>query len=201
MTTLSIIPVAAAAYIATNLDNFALLVSLLARYRTRAVVVALAYVSSMFVLLGMSFWIGTAGDSLPVLYLGFLGVIPLGIGLAGLWRLVRNRTAETSGAIAYADGVRTVFFASFLSQIGNGADTIITFSILFADSAPAADSIIVVTLMSVVALFLGIAIYGIRHPAVSDIVERYANRITPFLLIFVGIYVILNTSTDLMPDT
>ena len=200
MTTLTIIPVAAAAYIATNLDNFTLLVSLLVRYRTRAIVVSAGFVSSMILLLIAGFLIGTSGDRLPSQYLGLLGVIPLSIGFVGLWRLVRSRPAIKADAKSEKDSVKTVFITSFLSQIGNGADTVITFSILFADSTTAADSVIVATLLTIVGIFLSIAIYGIRHPAVSDMVDRYANKVTPFLLMFVGLYVILNTATDLMPD-
>ena len=197
---LTIIPVTAAAYLATNLDNFTLLVSLLARYRGRTVFVSLGYLSSMMVLGFVAFWIGEAADQAPVEYLGLLGLVPISVGIAGLVRLYRNETVDAGNTVKAVASGQAVFLATFFTQLGNGADTIVTFGVLFADSKAAADPLIISTMALMAASFVLAGVYGVRHRLVSDWVGRYAHRVTPFILIFVGAYVIVNTATDIMPD-
>ena len=98
------------------------------------------------------------------------------------------------------DRVQHSFATTLISQLGNGADTIVVFGVLFADSMPSADILIVLTLASMAIVFVLVGIYAVRHPMLSGWIERYAYRATPFVLIFVGIYILANTATDLMPD-
>jgi cadmium resistance protein CadD (predicted permease) len=100
---LQIIPIAAAAFIATNLDNFALLVTFLVRYRDRTLIVAGAYFTSIFLLGLVGYAIGSAAATAPVEYLGWLGLMPMAIGTAGVVRLVR--AIITFGAL-FADSNR-----------------------------------------------------------------------------------------------
>ena len=81
---LQIIPVAAGAFIATNLDNFALLVTFLVRYRHRPLNVASAYFVSISLLGLVGYGIAYAAAIAPAEYLGWLGVIPMAIGTAGV---------------------------------------------------------------------------------------------------------------------
>jgi len=158
---IAIIPIAAGAYVATNLDNFILLVSLLARYRDHTANVV-------------------AGYFVCVLILGF----------TGYW----------IGAAATSGGLQMVFMTALISQLGNGADTVVIFSILFTDSKPSADVLILLTLAAMAVIFVVVGIYAVRHPALSKWVDRYAQRAMPFVLIIVGVYVLANTASDLMPD-
>ena len=47
--------------------------------------------------------------------------------------------------------------------------------------------------------FAVMALYALRQPGIGRVVERYGDRVTPFILLLVGGYVLLNTGTDLMP--
>jgi cadmium resistance protein CadD (predicted permease) len=196
---IAIIPVAAVAYIATNLDNFVLLVALLARYRRQTISVIAGYLGCMGLLGLVGFMIGEAADAAPVEYLGLLGLIPISIGIVGIIRLVRGRSASSSGLPSSPRVGYSVFLAVLLTQLGNGADTVVTFGVLFADSVPAADRLIGMTLLVMAGLFVLVALHAVRHPRISNGIEQYADRVTPFILLFVGVYVLLNTSTDLMP--
>jgi cadmium resistance protein CadD (predicted permease) len=83
---------------------------------------------------------------------------------------------------------------------GNGADTILIFGILFADSTPAADALIMSTLAAMAIIFVLVAMYVVRHPTISSVISRYAHRVLPFVLIIVGAYVLANTMTDALPN-
>ena len=194
-----IVPVAAGAFIATNLDNFALLVTFLIRYRHRTSVVATAYFAGISLLGLAGYGIGRAAEIVPVEYLGLLGLVPIGLGTAGVIKLFGKKTSSGADRDTVAGGSRAAFFATLASQLGNGADTIVTFGALFADSNPASDMLIVATFAAMAIIFFVSAHYAIRHPAVESLIENHAQRIIPFILIIVGAYILTNTTTDLLP--
>ena len=97
------------------------------------------------------------------------------------------------------DGAQKVFMATLTSQLGNGADTIVIFGVLFTESTRSADTLIILTLAAMVTIFVLVGIYAVRHPALSEWIDRYAYRAMPFVLIIVGAYILANTATDLLP--
>jgi cadmium resistance protein CadD (predicted permease) len=197
---IAIIPIAAGAYVATNLDNFILLVSLLARYRNHTSNVVAGYFTCMLILGFVGLWIGKAANIAPVEYLGLLGFVPISIGVVELIQLRRGKAKVAVAKEKSADGVQKVFMTTLFSQLGNGADTIVVFGVLFIDSMPSADILTILTLAAMAVIFVFVGIYAVRHPAVCEWIDRYAYRVMPFVLIIVGVYILANTATDLLPD-
>ena len=196
---LAIVPVAAAAYFATNLDNFTVLVALLARYRRRYAEVILGYLACMFILVIIGWFIARAALLIPVHRIGLLGIVPLGMGIFGLAQLFMNSGGEGAASGKVETSSQAIFFVTLLTQLGNGTDTTITVAALFADSNPAADVLAVVTMGLMALAFVAAAIYAINHPALSQWVKRYAHKVTPVILIAIGIYILLNTTSDVVP--
>jgi len=197
---IAIIPIAAGAYVATNLDNFILLVSLLARYRNHTSLVVAGYFACMLILGLVGYSIGAAANIVPVEYLGLLGFVPISIGA---YELIQLRGGKATVALAEeksVDGVQKVFLAALISQLSNGADTVVVFGVLFTDSNAPADILIILTLVAMAVIFVLVGIYAVRHPALSKWIDRYAYRAMPFVLIIVGIYILANTVTDILPD-
>ena len=127
---ITIIPVAAGAYIATNLDNLMLLVALLARYRIHTSQVVAAYVACMLILGVVGFGIGMAANFAPVRYLGLLGIVPIFIGVFELVRLHRGNKKIAGATEESVGGAQKAFLTTLLSQLSNGADTVLIFGIL-----------------------------------------------------------------------
>lgn len=197
---IAIIPVAAGAYAATNLDNFILLVALLARYRKHTAVVVSGFLASTLVFALVGIWIGKAANFVPVAYLGLLGIVPISIGIIELIKLRRGNAQSTESEEEHDDGAKKVFTTTLSSQLGNGTDTVVVLGVLFMDSAPSADFLTIVTLAAMAFIFACIGIYAVRHPVLYEQIDRYAHRVMPFILIGVGIYVIANTATDVLPN-
>jgi len=197
---ISISPIAAGAFVATNLDNFILLVSLLARYQNHTSKVVAGYLVGMLILGVIGFSIGVAGDFLPVQYIGLLGFVPISIGTVELIRLRVGKPKETVAKKNSANGTQKVFVATLLSQLGNGADTIAILGVLFADSLPSADILVIFTLAAMAVIFVRIGIFAVRHPALSEQIDRYAHHAMPIVLIIIGLYILANTATDLLPE-
>ena len=197
---IAIIPIAAGAFVATNLDNFILLVSLLARYRNRTSIVVAGYFTCMLLLGFIGYWIGEFANIAPVEYVGLLGLVPIVIGVVEFGRLRRGAAKTSVAREISGDGVQKVFMATLASQFSNGADTIVVFGVLFADSMPSANILILLTIAAMAVIFVLVGIYAVRRPAISKWSDRYAHRVMPLVLIIVGVYILANTATDLLPD-
>jgi cadmium resistance protein CadD (predicted permease) len=126
--------------------------------------------------------------------------VPVSIGAIELVRLRWGKTDVPTGEMALVGGGRTVFMVTLISQIGNGADTLVTFGALFADSMPGGDVLIILTLAVMAVMFLFIALHGVRHPGLQHWINRHAQHLTPYILIAVGVYILANTATDLLPN-
>lgn len=194
---LTIAAVTAAAFVGTNLDNLILLIALYSRYLHQSKIVTAGYIAGMFVIGLIVFFVSEAGDFIPVAYLGSLGIIPVVIGLKGLFELYRKKqNATTSDSTISASG-KTVFLSVFMTQLSNSADTIITFTIFQFDSKDTMDYVISSTFLVMIFVFAGVAFYSLKHRNLRKFLDRFGHWITPFILIFVGLYIISDTATDL----
>jgi cadmium resistance protein CadD (predicted permease) len=197
---IGIVPVAVGAFFATNLDNFILLAALLARYRRHAISVVAGYLTCMLILGIAGLAVGEIENYVPIRYLGLLGIVPIFIGVVELVRIRRDKEAPAVATEASIDSSYRVFLTTLISQLGNGVDTILIFGVLFADSTPAADTLIICTIAAMAITFVLGAMYAVRHPTISSVISRYARRFLPFILIIVGVYVLANTATDALPS-
>jgi len=196
---LIIIGVTGVAYIGTNLDNLLLLVAMYSRYERHAGVVTAGYLAGMILIGIITLIIGEVGEFIPLAYLGLLGVIPVMMGLLALWKLYRNtQAAETNNIVNHSKPL-TVFFALISTQLSNSADSIITFSALYADSTDSSDYVIAPTFLAMAGIFSVLACYSVKHPKLGRLLSRYGQYVTPFILILVGLYILNDTATDLVP--
>jgi len=196
---LIIIGVTGVAYIGTNLDNLLLLVAMYSRYERHAGVVTAGYLAGMILIGIITLIIGEVGEFIPLAYLGLLGVIPVMMGLLALWKLYRNtQAAETNNIVSHSKPL-AVFLALISTQLSNSADSIITFSALYADSTDSSDYVIAPTFLAMAGIFSGVAYYSLKHPKLGRLLSRYGQYVTPFILILVGLYILNDTATDLVP--
>jgi len=196
---LVVIAVTAGAFIGTNLDNLLLLTAMYSRYEQHAGMVTAGYFAGMILIGVIALAIGEVGEFIPLAYLGMLGVIPMMMGVLALIKLFRKAEAGyTNGTVT--DGNRlAVFLALISTQLSNGADTIITFSALLADSNDAADYLVAPTFLAMIGVFNAVAWYALKHRGLSLVVGRYGQYVIPFILILVGYYILSNTASDLVP--
>lgn len=196
---LSIVAIAAGAFIGTNLDNLILLVALHRRYADHSRMVTAGYFTGMILIGVICLVIGEVGELIPVAYLGLLGMIPILIGVNALIQLLRNKQSGDTTSLTTANNRHAVFIAVLMTQLSNSADSIITFSVLLADSADLADYLIAPTFLAMSGVFAWVGLYALKHRGLSDFLERFGSYLTPFILILVGVYILSNTATDLLP--
>ena len=194
---LIIVAIAAGAFIGTNLDNLLLLVTFYSRYPDHTATVTGAYAAGMLLIGVLCVIIGEGGGLIPIDYLGLLGIVPISIGAIGLLQLFRKPKDNDVAQRVAGNQRKAVFLAVMLTQLSNGADTIITFSVFLADSTDRADYFIIPTFFVMVLLFSALARFALKHPRLKHFLDRFGRYITPLILVLVGWYILSDTASDL----
>jgi cadmium resistance protein CadD (predicted permease) len=177
-------------YAATNLDNLVLLVTIGSGARRRRAAIA-GFVLASAVVLGLSL----AGALLPNLLspkaLGYLGIVPILLGL-------RLMLAGPAAFERIAVDAAAMPVAALL--IGNSGDTIAAFAPLFAESARAMRFAVAAGFMLCATAWL-LLLAGVSHRAEaafrsSPTFRRDAHRISAATMIAVGAYILWDSGTD-----
>lgn len=182
------------AYLATNMDNFAILTTLFAKYRREASWVVAGHLLAVTLVVIAAGALGEAANTINVRYLGYLGVLPLAMGLFWTYRLLRPAAGDSLAPDRGRPGAALV--TTFVSLASNSTDTLLTQAIVFADTAARLDWLVAAAVLVAAIGLASLAAYSVRNPRVGPFVERYANRLAPVIMIGVGLYVLANTQTD-----
>lgn len=188
---LAVITLVFATYAATNIDNLLLLIGLVVSGVDRQKLL-LGFMGGMLLILLISAGIGLVSMVMPVQYIGFLGGIPLLVGLHMIYGLIRQQHSKESQLSSVSIG------SVITLQLSNGVDTILVFAPLFADSMAQVDySISIAFLMAAIIWFLIATTVG-QHARKIETLARYGAWLAPGVMIVLGLYILDNTVTDLV---
>ena len=180
-------------FVSTSFDNFTLLLGFFAddEYPRRQVVGGYL-VAVVVVLLGA--WTASAAvEQAPSTYLGYLGLIPLTLGLVGLYRLVRFAGPSVPAAEPTATkGFLPVLFV----MLANSGDSLSVYVSVFADTAENLEVPILATAAALALAYASIARWLVTRSGLAGPIQRVARAVLPFLLIGIGAYILLDTGTD-----
>lgn len=181
---------AAFAVIATNLDNLAVLVALLLTSNRPRVLGG--YLAAQAIVLVLALAIAEGAEETMPGWAGYLGFIPLVLGLVGVWRQWRG-VGEGDMPVAAASGT---LLASTILFLGLSTDSLAVMAPLLADSLP------VFRITASVGAGLAILSLGLIGLVLAKGAHASGGWVTkleklgPYAMIAVGIYVLSNTGTD-----
>jgi cadmium resistance protein CadD (predicted permease) len=185
----------ASSFVATNIDNMVLLVGWVTSRQISFFRMALGYAAAVTAVFLVSLFLEQISSVLPIRYIGYLGLVPV---LLGLQMLLGRRKDKEPAAAGSEQGqlsitaVATTLFASSL-------DTILVFSSLLADSNNAADVRIILGYALTAFVWLVFAGFLCRHAARLRTLRVAAQWLAPVVMIVVGSYILLDTATDVLP--
>jgi len=197
METVTVMGLVAGSFAATNIDNLALLVGWLLADNAQPRLILAGYLLGMLALLVAAFAFGYGGAFIPERYVGYLGVIPIALGLKGIYGLLQSN-GETHGAAASRAGFALVLSIA-MTGAANGVDTVLVFGPLLADSDSVVDLSMVGGFIVMILVWFWLARFLEVHASRIEIIERYGHWISPIVLIVVGFYILDNTATDMVP--
>ncbi len=186
VTAIVLVPVA---YAATNVDNLLIMSTLAAGSVSRGSLVTGFLVASFAVLVIVSLATLIA-RAIPPEVLGYLGLVPISIGIYLL--LFTGSAGDTA-----ASGVRT-WPAVAAVLFANSGDTIFAVGPLFAESGDGARIGLAVGFVLIAAIWLVLILGLSARIARSETLGRIGHRIAPWMMILVGLYVLSDSATDLV---
>jgi cadmium resistance protein CadD (predicted permease) len=194
---IALLGLVAIAFASTNMDNLLVLVGLQVSGRLTRGQLFRGYTLGMFGILIVSLLLGLVGYLFPLEYLGYLGIIPILVGLkllVGEWRRDDGDGVEEVAAMSGS------IFAVAATQLSNGVDTVLVFAPLLADSLLKFDMAITALFLVMILLWFGLAQLLSHHLGRLSLVDRLGRWLAPVVMIGVGLYILSNTSTDLIPS-
>ena len=181
---------------ATNVDNFVVLVSAFGARKESKPVVCLGFTAGAMIILGISLMFSLVGELIPVRYLGYLGVVPIYLGVRELTQsALQKRKPPSLPENPWKNTLKGIIAVSLITLAG-GTDTLAVIAPLLAESHVVGFWAICVgyaIAVMGVATLLG---YAVSHPAIAGPLQHHGSRIGPAVMIFIGSYIFLNTATD-----
>ncbi len=155
------------------------------------------------------------GMLIPKVWVGWLGLLPIAIGIHHLLhREADETTLQTPSAVQDKGGDSTgqmtpraisrSRLASILSPptyqvaavtLANGGDNVGIYVPLFAHSTLAELTIILSAFLVMIGIWCIIAYQLAQHPLLSHVLTRYGHRLVPFILIGLGIFIFMDSGT------
>lgn len=184
---------ATAAFAATNVDDLVVLSVLFARrdaqFTDRQIV--LGQVAGFAVLVAVSLAASAGLGALPDLTLGALGLVPIVLGLQGLWRLRASdgATDEERGPppMLTMRGVAAI-------TVANGADNVAIYAPLFATTFGGDTVVVVVTFFVLVFVWCALGRLAGTRPVVVRAVGWAGDHAIPVVLLILGGVIVVHAA-------
>lgn len=174
------------AHAMTNVDN--LVVMLVLAPVIGAARCAFAYILGQIVCVFAAAVVGSAALALLGSWVGFVGFIPIGLGLFALWQQAHSG-AVVNSAHPTSMGAALVLFLSL------GLDTTVIMAALLGDSTGVWDGLAylgaALSTVAVVCVFLVMA-----RVQMSDRFIEKVSRLAPYAMILVGTYILSDSFSD-----
>lgn len=178
-------------FLATSSDSLFLMLALAAQAEGAALVMRTAYLMAANIILLLALALAQLGSLVSPVMLGYLGLVPICLGLAGLyrwWRRGDEAAPVASGAVSL--GAYVLLFLSI------SADNLVVMTSLLADSNSYAQLVIFLVYgLAAVCLALLIGVMQ-KHLVLLSMVRRFAPVVVPLGLVAVGGYILLDTVAD-----
>ncbi|MES0880502.1 hypothetical protein [Roseibium sp. SCP14] len=179
----------ALAYVLTNIDGLFAFLALSSSGRRKQVLSG--FMVAHVAVIGGSFLVGAGATFISPELLGYLGIVPIGLGLWEIWKTNRHSALDQTEAPSANSviGASSIFLAL-------STDTFVLLAAIFADSRQEMDHFAVLGAVLAVAglLVLGTALSN--GLARNKNIGRFFERLSPFVMIAAGIYILLDTTTD-----
>lgn len=184
---------AAMAQTATNLDNFAVLLALLLTVGKGRAVAGYALSQALMLAAAMAVALGT-DQAMPGGLSGYLGFVPLALGLRGALRMLLRTPGDAAPRLSSKSRV----FGTTALFLALSFDSFAVMAPLLADSAPGYRLWALAGAVLAVALLAGAALTAAGAASAAGKWAARLERTGPFVMIAAGIYVLMNSGTDLM---
>lgn len=189
------------AFAATNLDDIVILMiffsQVSAKYRSRHIVTGQYLGFFILILASIPGFLG--GSILPKPWIGLLGFLPIVIGVKQWVNSHQDKEviqAVSSELRSFNTGlISSQTYQVAAITVANGGDNIGIYVPLFA-SQNLVDLIVTLTVFFVlIGVWCYVAYRLIRYPAIARVFTRYGQKLVPFILVGLGLWILIESGT------
>jgi cadmium resistance protein CadD (predicted permease) len=191
---LTLIALIVGTFVSTNVDNLAILVGWLLSGRVEQSHVAAGYALSVTTVIFISAVLGLSSQVIPVQWIGWLGIVPI---LLGIYALVSQFRGTADADVPEVSG-NAAMFGVAATMIANSVDTVIVLAPLLVDTQDHIDPVLIGGFALMAVAWFVLASLLSRSAAKMEVIQRVAAWIAPLIMIAVGFYIISNTATDVL---
>ena len=189
MVDLGLFGVGVTAFIASNVDDTFILILLFATPGLLARHVIMGQFAGIVTLVIISSFAALLALAVPSFILGFMGIVPIVIGIK---RLLESRESTES------EHLGTRKYLSILSitaiTVSNGGDDIGVFTPLFAKYGNLTEfTLLIILLLVMTGIWCIVTYYFFRHPLIASRINALTKTLAPIALIMVGAFVIFDS--------
>lgn len=180
--------VAAVVFASTNIDDVFLLAAFFADPKLRPATVVVGQFFGIAAIVAVSIVAALLALALPEGTTALLGVLPLALGLYGVWQL-RGGIQANEDAVDAPRHTGAQFLIVAGVTVANGGDNLGVYVPLFA-SAPESITLYAVVFTVMTGLWCAMGYLLVNNRAIGDHVRRYGQVALPFVLIALGLWIL-----------
>lgn len=186
------------AFASTNIDDLFILTLFFGNKKIKQHQIIAGQFLGIITLIAVSLLGSLIGLVIDPAYIGLLGLVPIYLGLKGVWQLTRRNVTNDPDQQVKTRGNNILAVAGI--TFANGGDNIGIYTPLFAIRGWTDTAAMVSVFLIMTFFWCMIARYFTKHPIVAAAVDKYGHIVTPFVLVLLGIYILYESNTiSLLP--
>ena len=184
----ALIALAVGLFVTTDLDDLFVLVAFFSDARFRPRQIAAGQLAGLAALYAASVVFSLLSLVVAPAWIGFLGLLPIAIGLHAIAQLLRGDDSDDGDAAPDANsaGGRANVLVVAATTIANGGDNLGIYTPVFATRSGTEIAVIGVVFAAMTMVWVGAAFWLTRHPTIGPPIRRHGRRVVPFVLVALG---------------
>lgn len=188
------------AFVSTNIDDIFILTLFYGNRKYNDGDILAGQLTGITFLISISLVGSLAGLFISDAYIGLLGLFPVYLGLKGIWDLLAKKAGDPRRLDEQSGSRNSKMLAVAGVTIANGGDNIGIYVPLFATLSWLHKIIMIAIFLAMTFIWCVTAKYLTSHPYVSKQIHKYGHMVTPFVLVFIGIYILYESNSfQLLP--
>ena len=194
--TAALLALAIGLFVTTNIDDIFVLVGFFSDPRFKPRQIALGQLAGVAALYAMSVVFSLLSLVVSPAWIGFLGVLPIAIGLKKIAELRHEDESDDDSPDSASRSVgRGNVLAVAAVTIANGGDNLSIYTPIFATRSAFDIAVIGLVFAAMTFAWVGAAFWLTRHRTLGPPIRRYGRRIVPFVLVALGVYILDEAGT------
>ena len=181
-------------FVTTNLDDLFILLGFFSDPKFRPRQIAIGQLLGIATLYAVSVVASLLALVVLPAYIGFLGLLPIGIGLKKIWELRRGGGSDEDDEATAKRGRWNALTVAAIT-ISDGGDNLSVYIPVFATRTHAEVAAIGAVFALMTLVWLRASFRLTSHRTLGAPIRRYGHRVVPFVLVGLGCYILYSAGT------